>query len=460
MTTNKGHVAILGGGPCGLYAGRILSKNGFQVTIIDKGERPGGLATSNLRGANWFDMGVHMLHGHDEEILHDIKALMGEDSIEVELNARIRWADGYFRYPLQFQDMIKGIPFIKLCKQVAALLAAQLRYSIFPKTPLNAEEALIQLYGKPLYRFFFENFTHRYWGIHPKQIDAAFIKSKMPKLTAVDVLKKMLSSIGFKQKITSDNSALAEETLNYSKTGAEAMTRHIANSIINNGGNVILNAEVTQVITKQNRITDIIYKKENKTQQIQCDYCISTIPITTLAKAITPSAEAEISTAADKLRYKAIAVYGLLVKKQKCLEGLYIYYRNRIFHRVGEPKNAGLVVNPPDHSVLIVEMTCEPGDKKWQGDASVLEQVYKDLAAEGICHQQDIVETYINTYTHGYPIYDLGFETHLNKITNFLNGFTNLKIAGRQAEFNYPNMHGAMRRGYTEAQNIMELCNA
>ena len=68
--------------------------------------------------------------------------------------------------------------------------------------------------------------------------------------------------------------------------------------------------------------------------------------------------------ASRQIRYKPIAIYGLLVKKEKCIDGLYIYYRDRAFHRVGEPKNAGLVVDPPDHSVLIVETTCEIGDDK------------------------------------------------------------------------------------------------
>jgi len=55
-----------------------------------------------------------------------------------------------------------------------------------------------------------------------------------------------------------------------------------------------------------------------------------------------------LERAAREIRYKPIAIYGLLVKKEKRIHALYIYYRDRAFHRVGEPKNAGLVVNPPD----------------------------------------------------------------------------------------------------------------
>src|SRR5689334_14626834 len=121
---------ILGGGPCGLYAARVLSQKGQKVTVIDKGVRPGGLATSMHYNNNWYDLGVHMFHAFDKEIFEDIKQIMGEERIEVDLNAKIKWAGGSYRYPLQFQDMLKGIPFFKLCRQVSALLGRQMYNSL------------------------------------------------------------------------------------------------------------------------------------------------------------------------------------------------------------------------------------------------------------------------------------------------------------------------------------------
>ncbi len=105
---------------------------------------------------------------------------------------------GYFCYPLQFQDMVKGIPFFKICRQVSGLFSAQFKNAIVGKTPKDVEEALIQLYRKPLYKFFFEDFTHQYLGIHPK-LSVIFITLKMLKLIAIDVLKKGLEKIGSKK---------------------------------------------------------------------------------------------------------------------------------------------------------------------------------------------------------------------------------------------------------------------
>jgi protoporphyrinogen oxidase len=208
---------------------------------------------------------------------------------------------------------------------------------------------------------------------------------------------------------------LLDETLHYSRTGAEAMPRHIAKAVTAAGGQIIQNAEVTQLIHNPDtgRVTHVQYHHEGADHTLACDECISTIPIPHLLLRASPPPPDPVLTAASEIRYKPIAIYGLLVKKTKCIDGLYIYSRDRAFHRVGEPKNAGLIVNPPDHTVLIVETTCEIGDPKWNATPDAKDQIFADLELENICHRDDIVETHILHSETGYPLFSLGFETHL-----------------------------------------------
>lgn len=451
-------VAILGGGPCGLYAARCLSRAGIPVTVIERERHPGGLATAHQRGDNWYDLGCHMLHEFDQEIFHDILAIMGDESIPVQLNAKIRWAGSFYRYPLQFQDMIKGIPLPTLVYYSFGLLYAQARQALKPWEPKNAEEALIQLYGKPLYRFFFKDFTHRYWGIHPRQLSVTFISSKMPRLSAVDVMKKAFGKFGLgnDKGVSAVASALSEETLHYSRTGAEAMPRGLARAIEQAGGRVILNAEVTQLDIEQQSVTGVIYTRDGEQHRLDCDECISTIPLSHLVQRTNPAPPPDVVDAAKRLRYKPIAVYGLLVKKEQCIDALYIYYRDRVFHRVGEPKNAGLVVKPDGHTVLIIETTCEIGDAKWEGAESIREAIYADLEQEGICRRDQVVETHVMHHDTGYPIFELGFEPYRDRVQEWVATIGNLQSDGRQGGFKYPNMHAAMRMGADAAQAVIE----
>ncbi|MEM9280306.1 MAG: FAD-dependent oxidoreductase [Verrucomicrobiota bacterium] len=452
-------VLILGGGPCGLYAARTLAARGVEVTLLEKESIPGGLATSHKRGNNFYDLGVHMLHEFDREIFGDIKDLMGSERIEVQLDAKIRWAGSFYRYPLQFADMIRGIPPLELAQMVCGLFWAQIREKISPWEPANAEEALIQLYGNPLYRFFFKDFTERYWGIPPQKLSAAFIKSKMPRLSAVDVFRKIMNKVGIKEKAgRAVESALLEETLHYSRTGAETMPRCIAKEIEHRGGQVLLGSEVTDLHLEQGRVGSVSYRSSgsDRTRRISCDFCISTIPITHLVKSASPTPPLEVVESCQQLRYKPLAVYGLLVNKEKAIDGLYIYYRERIFHRVGEPKNAGLNVEPSNHTVLIVETTCELGDGKWRGDSEIFSQITRDLEAEKICSADDIVETHLLTAPTGYPVFALGFETHLERLRAYIESIPNLYSTGRQGGFCYPNMHSAMRMGVDAADRAMD----
>ncbi|MCB1077748.1 MAG: FAD-dependent oxidoreductase [Verrucomicrobiae bacterium] len=448
---------VLGGGPCGLYAALTLARAGKKVVLLEKEEVPGGLARGHRRGNNNYDLGVHMLHAFDPEVFETIKGIMGDERVEVPLNALIKWAGSFYRYPLQFGDMVKGMNKVVLLKCCLGLLAYQFRFKVRPREPQNAEEALIQLYGRPLYRFFFREFTHRYWGFPPTQLSATFITTKMPRLSAVDVLKKALGKFGIKDKsVRAVDSALLEETLHYSRTGAEAMPRAISGAITQAGGSVIQEAEVTRILTRDGRVHAVEYLKDGTTHQLECDECISTIPIPWLASRTEPPPPLSVQEAAGSLRFKPISIYGLLVKKERCIDALYIYYRDRAFHRVGEPKNAGLTVEPADHTVLIVETTCEIGDEKWRGTDAAKAQIFTDLEQENICRREDIVETHLLRGETGYPIFALGFEPHLKALQDWVDQIPNLQSTGRQGGFKYPNMHSAMRMGATSAQRILK----
>ena len=446
---------VLGGGVCGLYAARVLAREGASVTVLEKEAIPGGLATSHRRGRNFYDLGVHMLHEFDQEILDDIIELMGDQRVEVQLDAKIRWAGSFYRYPLQFGDMVRGTPLFKLCRMIAGLLLTQLRESLSPSESNNAEEALIQLYGRPLYEFFFRDFTHRYWGMPASELSATFVSSKMPRLSATDVIRKILANIGIKEKAgRAVESALLDETLHYSHTGAEAMPRCVAREVEAQGGVILTNCTVEQIEVSDGRATSVSYRdtETGETVRLECDYCISTIPLPWMVDGIDPAPPTNVLESCKRLRYKPIAVYGLLVAKERALDAMYVYYRDRVFHRVGEPKNAGVVVDPPDHTLLIVEMTCEVDDAKWRGDEDVRRQIFADLEAEGICRGEEVRETHILHATAGYPVFDLGFEPHLERVQAYVESISNLRSVGRQGGFCYPNMHAAMRMGADAAE--------
>lgn len=445
------HLTLLGAGPCGLYAAHTALELGARVTMWEKESQPGGLAAGHQRGGNWYDLGVHMLHAFDEDVFATCARAMAGERIEVALKSHIKWHGKLYHYPLRGRDILAGIPPFTLMRCLSGLMLAEIESRWGRRIPgPDAESALCELYGTALYEFFFEEFTHRYWGIHPRDLSAEFVRRKMPRLSAVDVFKNILEKLHLTAPRDSTEGALRFETLHYSATGAEALPRTLAQSIGQRGAEIHFDSPVETVHHDGTLITGINGMPAAAGQR---HAFLSTIPLPQLVRALEPAAPDDILEAAAQLRFKPMTVYALLVNKPRCMDALYTYYRDRSFHRVGEPKNAGLLVTPADHTSLIVETTCEIGDASWNGDA--LPEILRDLEAEGLCTASDVVEHHLLHASHAYPVFARGFESHLETVLAYLTRFENLRSTGRQGAFTYPNMHSAMRMGADAATALL-----
>ena len=439
---------------CGLYAALTLARAGRPVLLLERRPQVGGLAASIQHGGNPYDFGVHMLHGFDAALRDDLLSLMGDDAIDVALDARIRWRGHDFRYPLRFADLLHSMPPVELANGLRGLLWVGLKNRLTNSAPpRNAEEALIALYGTPLYRSFFQDFTERYWGKPPRQLSADFVARKMPRLTALDAVRQVLGAIGIKLPAPRVESALVDETLYYSRRGSGALPEAIAGEIRRLGGEVLTNIEVRGIDLPADGSASVTFWSERGgLHRRPFQACISTIPLDSLVALLGTAVPTDVRASAAALGYRPMAVYGLLLKRDRSMDALYTYFRDRCFHRVSEPKNAGVVIQPAGHTLLLVERMCKHGDAVWQGNAQAIAETVKALAGEGLCSPGEVVSTFVLTDRHAYPMFSLGFERHLSRILSWLERATPIVSAGRQGNFSYPNMHQSMRDGERAAR--------
>jgi len=452
-------LVILGAGVSGLYAARTVAREGVPVTVLERAEVVGGLAAGRTRNGNHYDFGVHHLHAQDAEIFADLQELLGERLLPVAKDARIRHGRGFRRYPLRFWDILLGIPPWELAGAVAGLAFQSLRNRFHRQPPANAEEALVRLYGRPLYEQFFRDFTRRYWGMPATELSATFVSTKMPRLGAVDGLKRLFGRFGAREGAAAVESALAEEILYYTPTGCREFSLALARAVAAAGGRILLDMPVTAVEHDGRRVQAVRGQPTGggEERRLPCAALLSTIPLPALVAAMEPAAPVEVQEAARNLRFQGTAVYAFLLRRERSLDCLYTYFREHIFHRVAEPARSGLVVAPPGHTVLVVELSCRPGDARWRGDAAVREQVVAELAAEGLLRPEEVVECHVFANEHAYPVFALGFEERLATVRRWLAGLENLCSTGRNGAFCYPNMHGAMRMGLETARELLPL---
>ncbi len=452
------HVLVLGAGPAGLFAAKTLAEAGARVTVLEKSDRVGGLAAAQRGGANFYELGVHHLHASDEYVFGEVRRLLGERLIPVEKSALIRYGKRFCRYPLRFWNILAAMGPLMVARCVGGLMLQQARNKLWPREPRNGEEALVQLYGRPLYRAFFADFTARYWGVPSAELAADFIRKKMPRLSAFDGARRLLSRLGVKDtRRLGVESATARETLWYTPTGAheiyEALYRHLAGLGVDvrldealHGLDVADGAVVRARTSRGDSLDDVAF-------------VVSTIPLPALVRALSPPAPADMLAAAASLHYKPLAVFGLLVRRPRVLDALYVYFRDRSYHRIGEPKLSGMRVEPPDHTVLVVEMTAPVTPDDHERQRALVEEICADLVRDGlIAARGDVVEQHFFWHRSAYPIYRVGFEQVLQRIHDFVGRVENLVSTGRQGAFVYPNMHQAMRMGHDAAGRAVAWC--
>ncbi|KHK99966.1 amine oxidase [Microbacterium mangrovi] len=82
MTDAPLDTIIVGAGVAGLTAGRILQRNGVQVTVLEARGRVGGRLHSDRTGASVTDLGASWIHGIDENPLTDAVRAFGMREVE------------------------------------------------------------------------------------------------------------------------------------------------------------------------------------------------------------------------------------------------------------------------------------------------------------------------------------------------------------------------------------------
>ena len=89
--TPEPHFLILGAGPAGCGGAAQLLRGGHgRVTLVERGNVPGGNAGSFLHAGIWLDFGSHRLHSAvDPAILGGIVVKLGSQQIDSSIRTKL-----------------------------------------------------------------------------------------------------------------------------------------------------------------------------------------------------------------------------------------------------------------------------------------------------------------------------------------------------------------------------------
>ena len=452
--------AILGAGPAGLACGWRLARKGNKVVIFEKNDNVGGLGGGIVLNGNIYEYGPHLFHTTDPEIFKDIMELAKDELFQAERPILIKFLGSYFKYPLSIPDVVSKLPPKTIVMAFSSFIIENVKALLSRSRPETSETVLLKNYGRVLYEIFFKNYIEHVWGIPPAKFSPKFARQRIPQLSAIDFLFKLISKLDWmaaKKIKTPDFVEKVEGSVYSTKRGFSIVAERMAQDIKRHGGDILTSSEVTKL--KKGKTGKFRVEVKRKDHGVDFDAVINTVPINRLVEMVEPPLPEDARSSAEKLEFRSIVFVGLLISKKRVLPASILYFREMSFNRITDLSYFGFDPKPAGHTLLIAEIACGKKDRSWTDDLHAIESVVRELIKEGLITADMIKESHAFRSEYAYPVFTIGFEENLNTILKALGQHRNLLTTGRQGMFKYINIHVAIRMGYEAADEIGRILN-
>lgn len=385
--------------------------------------------------------------------------------------SRIYYLKKFFDYPVSMKkETFVNMGFIRTMKAGFSYLK-----TIFVKKKEDSlENFYINRFGKVLYGMFFEKYTEKLWGRHPKQISADWGAQRVKGLSIKAVIKDMFSKV-LKKNNKEKETSLIEEFW-YPKYGPGQLWETLATEVENLGGKIEKGYLVKNINIEKNTVKSVECETKNGMEKIEGDIFISSMPLKDLVIGFKgEKVPDKIQDIAKGLPYRDFITVGLLVKKLN-LENktniktlgnivpdcwIYVQEPDVKLGRIQIFNNwSPYMVEKPEETVWIgLEYFCNENDEYWNmSDREFIKFATDELEKMNIIKKEDVLDSHRERVKKAYPAY---FDTYseIDKLIKYINEFDNLYCIGRNGQHRYNNMDHSMVTAFEATKNIKNNIN-
>jgi protoporphyrinogen oxidase len=191
------------------------------------------------------------------------------------------------------------------------------------------------------------------------------------------------------------------------------------------------------------------------------------MPIQDLVRGLDADVPENVSEVADGLMYRDFITVGLLLNKLKIKNKdhpsglipdnwIYIQEPEVFAGRLQIFNNwSPYLVADPAKVWLGVEFFCNEGDDLWRrSDEEIIRLAIAELHKIDIIDRADVVDSTLARMPKTYPAY-FGTYSRINEVRQFLDGFANLFLIGRNGMHRYNNQDHSMLTAMVAVDNIV-----
>ena len=290
---------ILGGGPAGLTAGYLLSRQGLPVIILEAEDQVGGIAKTAVRDGYRFDLGGHRFFTKATEVDALWHEIMREEFLKRPRMSRIFWNGKFLDYPLSGTDVIKKLGPVELVRCTLSYMWAALK----PKGREDDLETWVSnRFGKRLYTHFFKSYTEKVWGVPATEVRSEWAAQRIKGLSFFSAAKAaFFGNKGNKIKSLIDK-------FQYPRYGPGQMWEMMTARIEELGGEVRLETPATRL----EFVDDECVAVHTPDEIIEPEAVISSLPLRATAGITDPAPPERVTEAAKGLRYRDFLTVALV----------------------------------------------------------------------------------------------------------------------------------------------------
>jgi protoporphyrinogen oxidase len=413
----------------------------------------GGLARSIDLWGQRVDLGPHRFFSTDSRVNRFWLDVAGRDYRMVERQTRIFYGGRFFQYPLKPLDALgkMGLP------QALACLGSYGRERLWPSyahdDPRSFESWVVSRFGRRLFEMFFKSYSEKLWGIPCERLSADFAAQRIKNFSLGEAVKGALSAGSRRRHKT------LVDRFAYPLDGTGAIYERMAELIAASGGQVQLGMPVRRVMLDGLRATGI---ELSDGCVERCDHVISTMPLTLLVRGLE-QVPPEVQTAADALRFRNTILVYLNIDAERLFDDQWIYIHSPELSmgRVTNFRNwVPELYGTARTTILAGEFWCDASDPEWtETDAVLIDRATSELRATGLLGPAQVLNGHVERIPRCYPVYEIDYQQHLNRIIEHLRCYTGLTAIGRYGAFKYNNQDHSILMGILAAENLLADAN-